>query len=113
MFFCANSEGKVSGAGYSASDHDSLVQKEKKKKSMEHLTGQLVLLNTEMARDPVFVAAEHTSQIDLDTEVSNMKVFKRLAIFLMNISGTPKHSEVIFSLRNCYGIPNSYSRDKF
>lgn len=46
------------------------------------MTGQLVLLNTEMARDPVFFAAEHTSQIDLDTEVSNMKVFKRLAIFL-------------------------------
>lgn len=84
MFFCVNSEGKVSGAGYSLSDHDSLVQKEKKKKkkSTEHLTGQLVLLNTEMARDPVFFAAEHTSQIDLDTEVSNMKVFKRLAIFL-------------------------------
>lgn len=52
------------------------------KKSMEHLTGKLVFLNTEMVRDPVFFTAEHTSQIDLDTEVSNMKVFKRLAIFL-------------------------------
>lgn len=49
---------------------------------MEHLTGKLVFLNTEMVRDPVFFTAEHTSQIDLDTEVSNMKVFKRLAIFL-------------------------------